>query len=86
MARIALFKVRGVLIVQDGDAALIGFNGAAIVVIVHPESAAVVGLHGEVAPVTPEVVTARAGFTWKEALPWRRTRRVVRAESLRERS
>ncbi len=43
---------------KDRNAALLGLGGAAIVVIVHPEGAAVVSFHGEIATGDAEVVAA----------------------------
>src|SRR5258708_23911148 len=55
---LALFEPRRVLIVQNGNAALIGFDRAAVVVIIQPKCAPAVGFHGAVAPGDAEVVAA----------------------------
>ena len=68
--RLAFFKLRQLFVVQNGNAPLIGFDRAAVVVVVHTECAAVVGLHGEVAAGDAEVVAARRIHTERStALP-----------------
>src|SRR5260370_39162981 len=54
-----LFEARRRLIVQNGNAAFIRFDSAGVVVIIKPESAPAVRLHGKVAARDAEVVSAR---------------------------
>ena len=56
---LALFKLRRVLMVQNGNAAFIGFDRAAVVIIVKAEAAPAIGFHGKVAPGDAEIVAAR---------------------------
>ncbi len=56
---LALFEPRDVLIVQNGNAALIGLDSAAVVVVIKPERAPAVGFHREVAAGHAKVVAAR---------------------------
>ena len=57
--RLALFETPDVVLMQNGYVALQGFDGAAVVVIVQPETAAAIGLHGEIAAGNAEVVAGR---------------------------
>src|SRR5258708_27063001 len=57
---LALFEPRRVLILQNGNAALISFDSSGIVVIIKPESAPAISFHGEVAAGDAEVVAARS--------------------------
>jgi len=81
---LALFKARGVLIVKDGNAALIGFDGAAIVVIVQTEGASMLGFHSEVATGDAEVVAACRIHVERSATlsknESRRSRRVIQGK------
>jgi len=72
---LALFEPRGVLIVQNGNAAFIGFDSAAVVVIIKAESASAFGFHGEVAAGDAEVVaTRRIYIEGSAALPENKAR------------
>ena len=56
---LALFEPRSLVLVKNGDMALHGFDRAAVIVIVQPETASAVGFHREIAAGNAEVVLTR---------------------------